>query len=206
MNISLKNNKPYSYAESKDFKSDKTSRIDSTRMATRRTSKMKKSTNNLVDSELATKTINSNQNHIPKYNFWDKFGLTKLREGYNNNEHYLCSNCSCFLFFGKDTVDHNTKTRQICNWVFISKKEWISCCAIRNIFKIKCPNCEIIIGEGSLTGLLCNCGHWGAPAFRIHKDKIKFIPDDLIEEISEDQLYSRTDAKISLSPKIEEKY
>ena len=101
--------------------------------------------------------------------------MNRNKTSNDGESQYLCVNCSSLLFLKRDVSDHGVKNKNICNWIFIAKKNWINVCAIKNIFKIKCPSCEEPIGEGALTGLLCNCGNWTAPAFRVFKEKVKFV-------------------------------
>ncbi|CAF3708684.1 unnamed protein product [Rotaria sordida] len=85
-----------------------------------------------------------------------------------NEQEYKCRTCHYKLFTNNDIQRHEKEPTIICNddsRIFTFFLDWIDEIFINPIGTIGCPNCKIILGEYSLSGLRCNCHQWIKPAF-----------------------------------------
>lgn len=66
--------------------------------------------------------------------------------------------------------------------------DWMNFDAKSSIFKLNCPRCKSGVGECKIGGLMCSCGYWQVPAFKLSKGKTEeFLrPVEKVEVASEE--------------------
>lgn len=106
--------------------------------------------------------------------------------------HYACRRCGSSLF-NADVVSHadgigeaagNAKAHwaraarrhsqhQACTSVFVCEApDWADKTMDGNNGALKCPKCEVRVGNYAWSGGACSCGKWIAPAFQFPRAKI----------------------------------
>ena len=92
----------------------------------------------------------------------------------NNKEiYYQCGNCQYELFSATNIFYHQDPKNEkiLCNSHFIEKMPWMKFDAKASIFKQNCAGCNKVIGDAKVSGLMCSCGYWQHPAFKIYKNR-----------------------------------
>jgi len=93
----------------------------------------------------------------------------------NTDSYYRCENCKFELFSSENIFYHQDvkNEKMLCNSYFIEKKDWMNFDAKSSIFKLHCPECSKVLGECKIGGLMCSCGFWQVPAFKLFKNKVE---------------------------------
>lgn len=90
---------------------------------------------------------------------------------------YKCKKCLHCLFTHDKIKFHQSDKLEklLCKSYFVEKLEWLEHDGMNALFKIKCPRCRKIIGEGKIVGIMCSCGNIQSPAIKIFKDCVKKV-------------------------------
>jgi hypothetical protein len=86
---------------------------------------------------------------------------------------YRCSGCE-FELFSKTNINYHQEPKEekiLCNSYFVEKMPWMNFDAKSSSFKLNCPRCKDGVGECKIGGLMCSCGYWQVPAFKLFKNK-----------------------------------
>jgi len=94
---------------------------------------------------------------------------------HNTDSCFRCENCKFELFSSENIMYHQDpkNEKMLCNSYFIEKKDWMNFDARNASFKLHCPQCSKVLGECKIGGLMCSCGFWQVPAFKLCKTKIQ---------------------------------
>ncbi|GBB99491.1 hypothetical protein RclHR1_03540010 [Rhizophagus clarus] len=100
-----------------------------------------------------------------------------------------CKKCRRTIVSTKDFVIHDQGKGQTsfaykkrnssfspitCSSYFIEPMDWIFDRVQEGELegKIKCPTCQVKLGNFSWAGMQCSCGSWITPSFAIHREKV----------------------------------
>ncbi|CAF1177591.1 unnamed protein product [Adineta ricciae] len=82
----------------------------------------------------------------------------------DSEREYKCRQCHEKLFHSSDIQKHDLSCLNS-SQIFTFFLDWIDDIFVNSVGAIRCPNCQINLGEYSLQGLRCVCHQWIKPAF-----------------------------------------
>ena len=99
--------------------------------------------------------------------------MSPRHRGHFTKEFIYKCHCGFEVFRSENIFYHQPVKNEklLCNAHFIEKMKWMNFDALSSIYKLVCRECKAVLGDAKVSGLMCSCGYWQIPAFKIYKNK-----------------------------------